>query len=129
VAGGFTTYVLEQQIQGTLYAALFTASPGPGGGGTEASYAGYARVAHAAWVTEVDPDGLWSERRNNGAIEWPAVPEKVVAGWWGLFDAATLGNLLAWGAFQNGLGEPQLFELSTGEQARFIDQDLRIRTE
>jgi hypothetical protein len=124
---GLTLYSLEQRITGTLYAALYTSAPSYSAGGTEATFSGYARVAHAAWVTvETAPE--FAEVRNNGAIEWPAAAEGVkdlVA--WGLFDAEVGGNLLAWGLFVDGNGVPAPFSIDSGDQARIIDQDLRIR--
>lgn len=124
---GLSIYSLEQQITGTLYAALFTSFPSYSGGGTEATFDGYARKAHASWVS-VDTPPAYAERRNNGAIEWPASvggAKGLVA--WGLFDAAIGGNLLAWGPFQDGNGDAAPFALDAGDQARVIDGDLRIR--
>lgn len=124
---GVSQYALEQVVTGTLYVALFTAEPNFAGGGTECSYSTYARVSHAVWVTSVAAE--YAERRNSGAITWPApVAAKVEGvGWWGIFDAAVGGNLLAWGPFLDGGGEPTTFEVPVGDQTNIIDQDLRIR--
>lgn len=120
---GFTTWAVEQLVTGTLYLALFEDAPGPGGGGTEASYAGYARVSHASWVT------VGNERRNNGAVSWAVVPSDTTIGWWGIFDAAVGGNLIAWGPFLDAGGDPAEFIVSAGDYPRMIDQDLRIVAE
>jgi hypothetical protein len=80
----------------TAYVGLFTAAPSDAGGGTEVSGGGYARKATAAadWnaaavgsttnanaITFATPTGSW------GTVTH-----------WGLFDAATAGNLLRWAA-------------------------------
>lgn len=77
----------------TVYAALFTSAPGEAGGGTEVSGGGYARqpVSFAAAA-----NGAAS---NNADIAFP-----VATADWGtithvaLFDAATGGNMLLYGA-------------------------------
>lgn len=122
---GLTTWQLSQIITGTLFAALFEEAPGPGGGGTEASYSGYARVAHASWVTVGD------EIRNNGAISWPVVGGAAPAtvGWWGVFDALAGGNLIAWGPFLDAGGDAAEFPVAVGDYPRIIDQDLRVVAE
>lgn len=82
---------------GTVYIALFTAAPTDAGGGTEVTGGSYARVA----VT-------------NNATNWPAASSgsksngvaftftQATANWgtvvaFGIFDAASAGNLLYWG--------------------------------
>lgn len=77
----------------TVYMALFTAAPSDAGGGTEVSGNNYARTAitfntaasgataSAADITFPTPSGTW------GACTH-----------FGIFDAATNGNLLYWGA-------------------------------
>jgi hypothetical protein len=82
---------------GTVYIALFTAAPTDAGGGTEVTGGSYARVA----VT-------------NNATNWPAASSgsksngvaftftQATANWgtvvaFGIFDAASSGNLLYWG--------------------------------
>ena len=77
----------------TIYVALGT-------GATDASLtgepagSGYARVAHASWATAAA-----RSTNNTGAITFPEA-----SGSWGtithyaLYDAATVGNMIAWGA-------------------------------
>lgn len=104
MAGSFSDYtenkVLDHVVGKTsftmpsVYVALFTAAPSDSGGGTEVSGGSYARksTAGADWtaassgatsnanaITFVTPTGSWGT---------------VVA--FGLFDASTSGNLLAW---------------------------------
>jgi hypothetical protein len=77
---------------GPYYLALFTAAPSETGGGTEISGGGYARQA----VTFGTPAN--GSMTNSAAIEFPTA----TASWgtakaWGLFDAATSGNLVWYG--------------------------------
>lgn len=83
-----------------LYVALFTANPTDAGGGTEVNGGSYARVQRdpldANWTAASATDGLTD---NAAAITFPTP----TANWgtitgFGIFDAATLGNLLIWGA-------------------------------
>jgi hypothetical protein len=81
----------------TLYVALFTAAPGETGGGTEVSGGGYARVAVANDTTNW-PAASNGQKSNGTVITFPAATANwgtVVA--WGIFDAATGGNLLYYG--------------------------------
>ena len=83
-----------------LWIALFTVTPSDSGGGTEVSGGSYARVQRnpgdANWTA---PDGTSGITRNAAAITFPAPSGgnwgTVVA--FGIFDASTAGNLLAWG--------------------------------
>lgn len=125
---GLSRYSLEQTITGTLYAALYTSPPSYAGGGTELSYAGYARVSHASWLTFNDPDGEFTERRNNGAIVFPAASTDVKdVGWWGLHTAAVAGDLVAWGPLLDGAGVPFTVNIPSGDVPRFITEDVRVR--
>jgi len=92
----------------TLYAGLYTSAPSDAGGGTEVSGGSYARVAitsslsnwagtQAAASTTVS-SGTSGTTSNNGSVTFP-VP---TANWgtitsFGIFDAATGGNLLIYG--------------------------------
>lgn len=75
-----------------MYLALFTAAPSDAGGGTEVSGGGYARQSVVGAVSG-DTFSL------AGNVDFPAA-----AGSWGaithvgIFDAASGGNLLVWGA-------------------------------
>lgn len=107
-----------------LYVALFTGAPADGGGGTEVSGGSYARVqitsALAAWAgtqaagSTTASSGTGGQTSNNGAVTFPAPS----ANWgsvthFGIFDAASAGNLLFHGALSvaktvnNGDAAPQ----------------------
>jgi hypothetical protein len=93
------TALLNHAFRGTpftqpvgLYLALFTAAPGDAGGGTEVSGGGYARQSVAGLVSG-DTFTL------DANIDFPTA-----SGSWGaithvgIFDTASGGNLLVWGA-------------------------------
>jgi len=87
----------------TLYVGLFTAAPAEAGtGGTEATGTGYGRVTTAPtdWNTATEADPTHIENAN-------AIDFGTAGGTWsggvnmthfGLWDAATTGNLLAFAA-------------------------------
>jgi hypothetical protein len=92
-----------------LYIGLFTAAPSDSGGGTEVSGGSYARVTYAAslanWAgtqssgSTTASSGTGGATSNNNAVTFPAPS----ANWgvvthWGIFDAASGGNLLYHGA-------------------------------
>ena len=92
----------------TLYVGLFTVTPADAAGGTEVTGGSYARVAVtsslANWAgtqaaaSTTASTGTSGTTSNNGTITFPAPSANwgtVVAA--GIFDAATAGNLLAWG--------------------------------
>lgn len=92
----------------TLYVALFTVAPSDTGGGTEVTGGAYARVAVtsslANWAgtqsagSTVASSGTGGTTSNNAAITFPAPTANwgsIVA--FGIFDAATAGNLLIYG--------------------------------
>lgn len=84
----------------------------------------YARKGHSAWSTAI---GATIVRSNNGAILFDALTEGVKdISWWGIFDAAVGGNLLAAGRILNGSLEPEPMTVSAGDQARFNDGQLRL---
>jgi hypothetical protein len=93
----------------TLYVGLLTAAPSDSGGGTEVSGGAYARVAVSSslanWAgtqsaaSTTASSGTSGTTSNNGAITFPAP----TANWGsvthvGIYDAASGGNLLLWGA-------------------------------
>ena len=93
----------------TLYVGLLTAAPSDSGGGTEVSGGSYARVAVtsslANWAgtqaaaSSVASSGTGGQTSNNAAITFPTP----AATWgtvthFGIYDAASAGNLLFWGA-------------------------------
>lgn len=93
----------------TLYVGLLTAAPSDSGGGTEVSGSNYSRASvtsalanfagtQAAGST-VASSGTGGQTSNNAAISFPTPS----ASWgavthFGVYDAATAGNLLFWGA-------------------------------
>jgi hypothetical protein len=94
---------------GTLHVGLLTAAPSDSGGGTEVSGGSYARVAVTASLANfagtqsagstTASSGTSGTTSNNGAINFPTPS----AGWgtvthFGIYDAASAGNLLFWGA-------------------------------
>lgn len=93
----------------TMYVALFTANPTDTGGGTEVSGGSYARVAVtsalANWAgtqsagSTVASSGTNGTTSNNGTVTFPAPTANwgVITGF-GIFDAASSGNLLIYGA-------------------------------
>lgn len=81
----------------TLYVALFTAAPSDAGGGTECTGGNYSRVAVTANTTNF-PTTSTGSISNATAIAFPWLTGSIgttVA--WGLYDAASGGNLLYWG--------------------------------
>ena len=100
---------------GSCYLALFTEAPGEAGGGVEVTGGAYVRQK----VTFGDPvDGVM---KNSAAIEFPTATESwgtAVA--WGLFDAASGGNLLWYGSITT----PK--ELLAGDIYRINSQNLTL---
>ena len=93
----------------TLYIGLYTAAPSDTGGGTELSGSGYARVSVSSslanWAgtqstgSTTASSGTGGATSNNTAITFP----EPTSGWgqvqaFGVFDAATGGNLLFHGS-------------------------------
>lgn len=95
----------------TLYLALYTVAPTDAGGGTEVSGGSYARQTCAFTVS----GNLAS---NTTAVEWP-----VATGTWGtvvavgVFDAATSGNLLAYGNLTSSksIASGDVFRIPAGD--------------
>jgi hypothetical protein len=92
-----------------MHVGLFTAAPDDTGGGTEVSGGSYARVSYAPgtgnWegtggeTTAVDSAGTGGGTQNINAVTFPTP----TANWgtithFGVFDAASGGNLLFYGA-------------------------------
>lgn len=105
MAGAMSDYLeaalLDHVLRGVVYAppaalylALFTVPPGETGGGTEVSGGGYARQA----VSFTPPSN--SVCSNDADIVFPIATSDwgSIAGF-GLFDAATGGNMLLYGTF------------------------------
>lgn len=83
-----------------LHVALFTAAPGEAGGGTEVTGGSYARAASAPGDANWTATSLGNGTTSNAVtVTFPAP----TANWgsvthWGIFDAATGGNLLIYAA-------------------------------
>lgn len=82
----------------TLYFALFTSAPSDAGGGTEVSGNAYARVAVTNNSTNF-PAATSGSKSNGTSIAFPTA----TGSWgtvthYGVFDAASAGNLLVHGA-------------------------------
>lgn len=106
--GGLTTYTENELLDHflndgawdtsaiTIHVGLFTSAPSDAGGGTEVSGGSYARVSHGATS---DWNAAASGSKSNATqVDFPTA----TASWgtvthFGLFDASTSGNLIAWG--------------------------------
>lgn len=102
----------------TSYVALYTAAPSDAGGGTEVSGGSYARVATAGADWNAASSGSVS---NAAALTFPTA-----SGSWGtvthfgLFDASTTGNLLAWGSLTTSKS------VGSGDTAQFAIGSLTL---
>lgn len=83
----------------TLYMALFTVAPSDSGGGTEVTGGSYARVAVTNNTTNFpNATGTSPTAKANGTV----ITFPTASGSWGtcvafgIFDASTSGNLIAW---------------------------------
>lgn len=105
---GITYQALSRALpNGTaVYVALFTTLPtspaAAGTGAVEVSGSAYARVACSSW-TQHATNTL--RRQNNAAVTFAALTGAVsgVVGW-GLYDALTGGNLIAYGPMRSASG-------------------------
>lgn len=86
----------------TLYFGLYTSAPSDSGGGVEPAAASYARSAVTNDSTNFPNCAITGNpiKANATIISFPTAESS----WgtithWGIFDAATSGNLLAWGSF------------------------------
>lgn len=95
-------------VTSTLYVGLLTSSPSDAGGGSEVSGGSYARVAVSSslanWAgtqsagSTTASSGTGGQTSNNTPVTFPTPS----AGWgnvthFGIYDAASGGNLLFWG--------------------------------
>lgn len=128
MAGSFSDYLENELLDHVfkvgaytpatnLYVGLYTVAPTDAGGGTEVSGNNYARVNHDTWNTAAS--GATS---NDGAVTFP----QASGGNWGtvvavgIFDAATNGNLLAWGDLTASKS------VDDGDTAEFGDEEIDI---
>lgn len=84
----------------TVHLGLFSAAPGVGGGGTEASYTGYARVALGTGGASLFGAAAALASENSSAITFgtKTAGADVTVTHWATFDAASAGNMLEFGA-------------------------------
>ena len=87
---------------GRLYMALFTAAPGETGGGTEATFTGYARVSFRSDVQVNSdqftvPDGAGTAQNSNDLIYAANSGTSQTVTHFGIMDALSGGNMLFWG--------------------------------
>ena len=110
------------------YAGFFTVRPTDDvpTGGTEATGSGYARKDHNAWINTTVGDDVY--RVNNGAIEFTALTADLTGiNGWGLWDAVSGGNLLAYGPLLDvGGNELSDVTFTNGNQPRFVDQEMKV---
>ena len=132
MAGGLTDYAEQQALQALLpdatsrWVGLFTTLPDDAGaGGVEASGGGYARVEQSAWTTEADAPR--TVRKNNGAVNFGELTGAIgtVVGW-GIFDAESGGNLLAFGEILTAGGEATTQALGAGDEPRILSGELKV---
>lgn len=101
----------------TLYVGLFTSNPGEAGGGTEVSGGSYARQTAAFTVAA-------NLASNTAAVEFPTASAS-----WGtithaaIFDAATGGNMLAYGALtaSKTIATGDVFRIPAGDYDITLD--------
>lgn len=102
----------------TIYVALFTATPNDAGGGTEANYTSYARASTVAGDWNASASGTVD---NANAITFPAATGgSNTITHFGLYDAASSGNLLAYGSLDSSLA------VSSGVTPEFAAGDLDV---
>lgn len=112
------------------YVALLLEAPDVVAGTyTEVGDVDYERIAHDAWST-TDLGGGVASRANNGAIVWASMGDAdITITHWAIFDAATLGNMLAAGPCRNLAGDIEPLFVATNDVPRFNSGDLRLLTE
>ncbi len=102
----------------TYYIALYSVAPNAGGGGTEFTGGGYARVAVANNLTNF-PAASGGSKTIGTAITFPTLtvdhPDAVA---FGIFDASSAGNFKGYGAISPSkqclAGDVPFFAASTG---------------
>jgi len=107
----------------TVYLALYTTAPSESGGGTEVSGGSYARLSVTNSALNF-PDAIAGVKSNGTQLTFI----EATAGWgtityWGMYDAASGGNLLFFGA----LGTPTA--IASGDQLVIPIGDLDITFE
>lgn len=80
----------------TLYVALYTVAPTDAGAGTEVTGGGYARQS-VTFAAPVDNGAGGYKVTNSNALTFDSMPTATIVAW-GIFDAATAGNLYLHGS-------------------------------
>lgn len=85
-----------------LYMALFTAAPGEAGGGTEATFTGYARVSFRSDIQANSdqfsvPDGAGTASNTNDLVYAANSGSSQTVTHFAIFDASSGGNMLFYG--------------------------------
>lgn len=111
----------------SYYVGLLTAAPAEDGTITEVAYAGYARQPIASTLagwsgtqgagTTTVSSGTSGEHSNNAALTFPTPASNVATPvtHFGLFDAASGGNLCIYGPINNSSGVPSPKSLTAGD--------------
>lgn len=131
MAGSFSDYLEDELLDHVLgggdftrpasvYVGLFTAAPTDAGGGTEVSGGDYARVEVTNNSTNW-PAASGGSKSNGAAMTFPVA----TASWgtvaaFGIFDAASGGNLLAWGDLTTSRA------IASGDVANFPADSLTV---
>jgi hypothetical protein len=130
MAGSFADYLEDELLDhvlggadyarpATVYVGLYTVAPTDAGGGTEVSGNNYSRVAVTNNATNF-PASSGGAKANGTAVTF-ATPSgawgTIVA--FGIFDAASAGNLLMWADFD---GKP----VTSGDVVTFGVGDLDV---
>ena len=94
-----------------LYLGLYTATPSDTGGGTELSGSGYARLAMAMSVSGNLATNSAAEEFATATGSWGTVTHV------GVFDAATSGNLMAYGTLSasKAVATGDVFSIPAGD--------------
>lgn len=112
------TEILDHVFAGNAYTApsnvylgLYTATPSDTGGGTELSGSGYTRQAMAMSVSGNTATNSAAEEFATATGSWGTVSHV------GVFDAATSGNLLAFGALSasKAIASGDVFRIPAGD--------------
>lgn len=108
------------------YVGLYSVMPGRDGiGGEEASGNGYARVSHSNW-RDVVVAGFVARRANTGEIRATALTGDLTVVGWGIWNAATDGDLLGFGLLRNVDGTSRIFELGATDEWGWTDGALQV---
>lgn len=116
----------------TLHVGLLTSAPSDTGGGTEITGNAYTRVAVSSslanWAgtqsaaSTVASTGATGTTSNNGVIAFPTpIASWGTVGFFGVYDAASVGNLLFYGALNNAK------TINVGDDVRFPISSLSVQ--